>query len=112
MATNETTQMADTDKPKLNIKDLLDKLKGYLLVAKRYGVLIFVVFVAGLYGFVVFRVSTLNNTQPTTDAVSAQVKAAQIPHIDQNVVKQLQSLQDNSVNVKALFNQERSNPFQ
>ena len=99
-------------KQKLDLRAQLDKLMDVLLVLKRYSFLIFLVFVAAVYGFVLYRVNTLNNAQPSDDAVSSQVKAAQIPHIDQSVVNQLKSLQDNSVSVKALFNQSRSNPFQ
>jgi hypothetical protein len=61
---------------------------------------------------VLLRINTLGSTQPSSDAVTSQVQAARIPHIDQSVVRQLQSLQDNSVSVKSLFNQARANPFQ
>lgn len=99
-------------KEKFDLRSVLDKATERLQIVRRYGFVIFLVFVAALYGFVMYRISSFNNEQPTSDAVSSQVKAAQIPHIDQSVVNQLQSLQDNSVNVKALFNQERNNPFQ
>jgi hypothetical protein len=101
-----------SSEPKLDPKEILDKLSSRLQILRRYSFLIFLVFVAALYGFVLFRISTLDSAQPSPDAVSSQVKAAQIPHIDQSVVNQLQSLQDNSVNVKTLFNQTRNNPFQ
>jgi hypothetical protein len=99
-------------KKKLDVRALLDKAMARLQIVRRYSFVIFVVFVAGLYSFVLFQISNLNNTQPTADAVSAQVKAAQIPRIDPALLSQLQSLQDNSVNVQALFNQARNNPFQ
>lgn len=92
--------------------ELLEKLKGFLKKAQHYSVIIFFVFVGLIYLFVLFRIHSLSTAQPTTDAVSGQVKAARIPHIDQSVVNQLHSLQDNSVSVQALFNQARSNPFQ
>ncbi|HTB49267.1 MAG TPA: hypothetical protein VK712_04250 [Verrucomicrobiae bacterium] len=100
------------NKPELNIQDLLEKLIVGLKKLRRYSVVIFLIFIALLYGFVLLRINSLSNTQPSPDAVSSQVQAAQTPHIDESVVKQLQSLQDNSVSVQALFNQARSNPFQ
>jgi hypothetical protein len=100
------------DTTKLNTKALFDKLSDRAQQLRQYSVLAFLVVVAGIYGFVLFRINTLSSAQPTPDAVSSQVKAAQIPHIDPTVVKQLQSLQDNSVNVQTLFDQARSNPFQ
>lgn len=101
-----------SESKKLNLKALLDKALVKLSVLRQYSVVIFVVFVAGMYGFLLFRINTLNSTQPTADQVSVRVKAVQIPHIDEKVVQQLKSLQDNSVSVQALFNEARNNPFQ
>ena len=78
----------------------------------RYSLPIFIIFVALIYTFVVFRIHSLSSAQPSDAEVQKQVQAAQIPHIDKAVVQQLESLQDNSVNAQALFNQARSNPFQ
>jgi hypothetical protein len=96
----------------LNPKLLLSQAKAKLAAISRYSLIAFIVFVAVLYGFVMLRVSNLKGAEPSTDAVSSQVKAAKVPHIDPAVVEQLESLQDNSVNVKALFDQARNNPFQ
>lgn len=99
-------------KQKLDIKQLPVKAVAYGRKLGPYSFLIFLVFVAGLYSFVIFRVNTLSNTEPSEAAVSSQAKTAQNLHIDTAVVKQLKSLQDNSVSVQALFDQARSNPFQ
>lgn len=98
---------------KTDITSLIDKLKG-INIAKlgRYALLSFILFVAALYGFVLFRINSLSNLQPSNQDVSSKVKAAQVPHIDQAIVSQLKSLQDNSVSVQTLFDQARSNPFQ
>ncbi len=79
--------------------------------ARRFSMVGFVVFVALLYGFLFLRINSLNDIQPSSDSVTSQVKAAAVPHIDESVVKQLESLHDNSVNVRTLFNQARKNPF-
>lgn len=100
------------NKAKLSVQASVNKLRVLANVFRRYAFIIFVVFVAFLYGFLAYRINSLGNVQPSSNAVNSQVNAAQIPHIDQSVVKQLQSLQDNSVNVQTLFNQARSNPFQ
>lgn len=90
----------------------MDKLTAVLGKVRRYSLMVFLVFVGLIYGFVLFRIHSLATIQPSSDAVSSQVKAARIPHIDQSVVHQIQSLQDNSVSVQTLFNQARNNPFQ
>jgi hypothetical protein len=98
-------------KTKVDPKEAVYKLYQQLKALQRYTLVGFIVFVAAIYGYVLFRVNVLANQAPSQDAVSSQVQAAQIPHIDQAVVNQLKSLQDNSVNVQALFDQARNNPF-
>jgi hypothetical protein len=98
-------------KSKLNVRGASDQAAAILRQVSRYSFVLFLVFVALIYGFVILRINSLSNAQPTDNAVTSQVKAAQIPHIDKKVVDQLQSLQDNSVSVKSLFNQARANPF-
>lgn len=78
--------------------------------AARYKILLFVLLVAGVYGFVTYKIYSLSSHEPNSDSVSAQVTILS-PHVDQSVVDQLQSLQDNSVNVNALFRDSRQNPF-
>lgn len=99
-------------KPSLNRQGILDVAISWLGILRRYNFMLFIAFVVCLYGFLLFRVNSLSNAQPKAEDVTSQVKAAAIPHIDQAVVKQLQSLQDNSVSVQSLFDQARSNPFQ
>ncbi len=97
---------------KPDIKTLLAKTDAVVEKARRFSFLGFVIFVAVLYGFVLLRINTLDNVQPSSDSVTGQVQAARVPRIDKSVAKQLQSLNDNSVNVQTLFNEARSNPFQ
>lgn len=96
----------------LKLTDLTAKVSLGVAKARRFSLLAFIVFVALLYGFVLLRISSFSNAQPSPDSVTSQVRAAQVPHIDKAVVKQIESLHDNSVNVQALFNEARNNPFQ
>lgn len=97
---------------KLRTTELITKLFADTQKLRRYSLLLFFVIVAMIYGFLLLRITTLSNQQPTEADISNQINSSQIPHIDKSVVKQLQSLEDNSVSVQALFNQARSNPFQ
>jgi hypothetical protein len=97
---------------KFDIKSLRVKAGAALQKAQRFSLVLFICFIALLYGYVMLRINTLSNTQPTPESVSSQVKAAGLPHIDESVVQQLESLHNNSVNVQALFNDARNNPFQ
>jgi hypothetical protein len=97
---------------KLNLKSIPEILSGALAKAVRFRMIIFIVLLAGVYGFIVLRISTLDNAEPSPTAVAAASKPIATAHIDPTVVKQLQQLQDNSVSVQALFEQARNNPFQ
>ena len=98
--------------PKLSIKSLPQLVNDWVSKLKRYSLVAFIVLIAVIYGYVVLRINSLRSIEPSPTAVSSQVKAAQIPRVDPTVVKQLESLKDNSVSVKALFDEARSNPFQ
>lgn len=96
---------------KTDLKSLIARFSTYIENARRFSVVGFVVLVAVLYGFVLLRINTLSNAEPSDDSVTSQVQAAKVPRIEPSVVKQLESLHDNSVNVRSLFNDSRSNPF-
>lgn len=96
---------------RLSTPSLKGKLQR-LTALRRYSLPAFILFVALVYGFVLMRFNSMRTIEPSETAVTSQVKAAKVPHIDQAVLQQLQSLQDNSVSVQALFNEARSNPFQ
>lgn len=100
------------DKPENRLKDLGAKLVLALGRLRGYSLIFFLVFVAVIYASVIWRVNTLLTQQPSPEEVSSQVKANSIPQVDPSVVKQLQTLRDNSVNVQVLFDQGRNNPFQ
>jgi len=76
----------------------------------RYRVVLFFALVAGVYGFISYQIFTLSSPDTNSSAVDTQVTSL-TPHIDVKIVDQLESLNDNSVNVKALFEKARQNPF-
>ena len=97
---------------KVNIKELKDQFIELLHKVNRYKVISFIVFVLLIYGFIFYRISNLYNQQPSQNTVQAQISPLQKAGVDKQVVSQLKSLRDNSVNVQSLFSQSRSNPFQ
>lgn len=97
---------------KLNPKILLERSFSKLGKLKPYALPAFLIFTGLIYGFLFLRIGTLVNSEPSEADVATQVKAAKVPYIDEKVVEQLQSLQDNSVSVQSLFIEQRTNPFQ
>lgn len=91
-------------------KDLKSQLQGVLRQMVHYRIVIFLAVVALVYGFVVWRVNVLVHVEPTSSQVASELNSTS-PKIDQATVDKIKQLQDNSVNVKALFDQARQNPF-
>lgn len=96
----------------ITIKDLPVKFKPFIRKVRSYIILIFVVVVALMYGFLVYRVRLLANQEPTSDAVAQKLQTVQRPKIDQHAIDKMLQLQDNSTEVRALFQAARNNPFQ
>lgn len=95
----------------LDLKALRPLLKSLPNKLAKYAWLISFVAIAATYGFVLLRINTLSNAQPDQNEVTAQSSRANVTHIDPQLVQKLQSLKDNSVDVQALFDQARNNPF-
>ena len=102
--------MSDTpNKPKQSLASSLAPLKAFL---GRYLAVWFILLIAAVYGFVLYNIQTAVTAEPSQSAIDAKVQSTATPHVDPEVVQQMQSLQDHSVNVQTLFNQARSDPFQ
>jgi len=79
---------------------------------RHYIVVIFLLFLLGIYGFLAWRVFTLTSAEPTADEVSAPLKTVNVTPVKQENIQKIEQLQDNSVSVHALFDEARQNPFQ
>ena len=97
--------------PNLNLKSISPAIMGGLNRIKPYRYIIFFIFISLLYGFIILRISAYSSAEPSQAAIDSKVQATRSLYIDEDVVKQLRSLQDNSVSVQALFDEARSNPF-
>ncbi|HEX8226827.1 MAG TPA: hypothetical protein VF572_03070 [Candidatus Saccharimonadales bacterium] len=89
-----------------------EAIPQFLHRIQKYAVPLFILFLIGIYGFLAWRIVTLNQAQPDQTAVQAKLKSAGVPHVDPEVVSKIQQLQDNSVEVQTLFDEARTNPFQ
>ena len=97
---------------KLKTAHLPSILSTALQHLNRYKVIVFLVIVAGVYGYILLQINSLSTAQPSVEQVSSQATPIKSAHVDKAVVTQLQRLQDNSVSVQALFDTARNNPFQ
>lgn len=96
---------------KLDFKDLPNKFTPLVVFLKRYALFISIIAVLGIAVFFVLRISQYSRTEPTDQAVEEKLQTVQRPKIDQSVLNKIQQLQDQNVQVQALFDQARNNPF-
>src|SRR4051794_9963142 len=88
-----------------------EHLARYLHIARVYAPLAFLIFLAAIYGFLLWRIFSLTSAAPDQAAVNAKLQTVGVPKVDPNVVAKMQHLEDNSVSVQTLFDQARQNPF-
>ena len=96
----------------LNLDGIFGKLSSVKNIFTKYLTLIFIVILLGMYSLLVFRINVLVSVEPTEDAINEKLQTVQRPKIDQSAVARIRQLQDNSVDVQALFKEARDNPFQ
>ena len=95
----------------LDLRALSPGLKKVSAQLRPYaGFLVFLIF-AATYSYLISQVNQLGNPQVNESDVTAAVQKLPSPRIDQESVDKLLSLEDNSVNVQTLFDQNRTNPF-
>lgn len=99
-------------KDKAKSSAALIKLKTQIVSLKKFLWAFLLLFFLVVYGYVLLAIHSDITQQPTQVQVSNNLKTTAMPAINQKVVQQLEQMSNNSVSVKALFNQGRQNPFQ
>ena len=97
---------------KLDSATLKARFAVYAGKFRRYAVPIYLLFLLAIYGFLAWKVIAFDQTEPDPSVVSSRIETSGVPRVDKDVVSKIQQLQDNSVDVRALFDQARRNPFQ
>jgi len=94
---------------KLNIQNITSQIQPLIDALKRYSVLIFVIAFVGMYSFLITRINTLTQSEPTVLPTDQQT--IQRLKIDQESVDKILELEEHNIEVKTLFEQARNNPF-
>jgi hypothetical protein len=93
-------------------KKMLSKAKKYWQRFAAHLPFVAVMLVLLMYLFVVWQIRGLVAAEPSAEAESAALSSTNIPKIDKKAIDEIQSLEENSPQVRALFNEARNNPFQ
>lgn len=97
---------------KLTIKDFSSKLSPVLDKVRSYGGFMLVMITLGLFGFIVLQIRSYATIQPTQSEVDQKLQDLKRTRIDQDAIEKIEELESNNVDVKALFDEARDNPFQ
>lgn len=89
------------------------KVLGFraLNIAKNNAVFIFIILGLAIMGYLVFQIRTLAAQEPSDDLLAEKMGETRPIRIDEDAVETVKSLQDTNIEVKALFDQNRNNPF-
>lgn len=90
--------------------NLLPLLKKYSKRYSRHAIFAAVIAVLLIYVLVVFKINNLANAEPGPDQETTVTNS--IPKINSKDIQQIQDLENNSTQVRSLFEQARNNPFQ
>ena len=92
-------------------KDLFVKILPYIQIARKYLVLgTFLLFMC-VYIALVIRINNLSSKEPSDAQVTSELKTVLRPKVDNDTLNRIQQLQDQNIEVKALFEHARQNPF-
>lgn len=96
---------------KLSFYSLVSNIQPYFRKLGRYKVIIFLVAVLGLYVVLVQHIGQLIQNEPSQSQVDSKLSPVNKLTVDQDAIKRITDLEQQNVEVQALFNQARENPF-
>ena len=99
------------EKKLFNLSDLKNQLNKIVQILNKNKLFIFIIVVILTYGYIYLKIETANSISLNSTQIQAITNPLANTRINSQVVQQIQSLQNNSVNVQSLFQNARNNPF-
>ena len=96
----------------IDLKDIPAKFQTLFRWLRQYMVFICMLVVLSIFVFLVWQIHHFATVEPSSSDVVNKVNELHSPKLDQNAVNKILLLEDQNVEVKALFNSARQNPFQ
>lgn len=87
------------------------KLAQSLKIGQQHLLFIVIVAFGIVYAYIIMQVSSITNTEPDETKVAEQLKTVPRPKIDKEAAQTIEGLESQNVNVQAIFDQARDNPF-
>lgn len=95
----------------IDVKDIKPILLKALNWLKRYAIITGIISIAIIYAYIILQINLLNQKEPSQDQVNEKLKNISQPSISEETVNKLKQLEENSTEVKSLFQDARDNPF-
>ena len=96
---------------KVKLKQLPSKIKPFLRRMTRFVPLLLIVLFVAIYGFLVLRIDSLAAREPGDAEILEQLQSVHRPKIDSEAAHKIEQLRAQNIDVRALFNEARRNPF-
>lgn len=96
---------------KLTTADLQKQIQPTVNWLRKYASFIFVLVFLGVYVFLVQYIGGLIQDEPSQAAIDSKLKPVNRLKVDEDALRQITDLESQNIEVKALFDQARQNPF-
>lgn len=96
----------------IDLKDVPAKLLSLLEKLKKYTLFICILAVLAIYVFLVLQIRHMASIEPSSADVTNKLNELNTPKLDQDAVNKIIQLEEQSIEIKTLFNEARQNPFQ
>lgn len=96
---------------KKDLDAILTKLRPLSNTFRRYRLTLFILTFLGTYTFLVVHINTLTNQEPDPAELASRKQVTKRLSIDQDSIDRILELEEQNIDVKALFEQARNNPF-
>lgn len=96
---------------KLTSPNLQKQFAPMLAWLHKYATFVFIIVFLGVYVFLVQYIGGLIQDEPSQAAIDSKLKPVNRLKIDEDALKQITELESQNIEVQALFDQARQNPF-
>lgn len=89
----------------------LPLIRKYITPLKRYVAVISIAAIGAVYGYLVLTASQQANVRPSDDEVNNAYTKTSRPKLDDSAAKKLLQLESQNIDIQAIFDEARQNPF-
>ncbi len=93
------------------MKDSKAQLQKLVAILQRYAVVICFAVFGAMYAYLIYASSQQTVNEPPDREINEKFQGTKRPKVDDSAARTLQQLEDQNIEVRALFDEARNNPF-